>query len=88
MAGVAIITDMDASLPRNISDLFGIIQVPIAINFGSEVLKTGIDIDDQRLFQRVDSTGKLPTTSAPSPGDFSDSFAEAFRSGAESVLCF
>ena len=69
MPGVAIITDTDASLPRNIADQFGIIQVPIAINFGSEVLKTGIDIDDQKLFQRVDSSGKLPTTSAPSPGD-------------------
>jgi fatty acid-binding protein DegV len=42
--------------------------VPIAINFGAEVLKTGIDIDDQSLFARVDKEGKLPTTSAPSPG--------------------
>lgn len=62
--------------------------MPITINFGSEVLKTGIDIDDQVLFARVDKEGKLPTTSAPSPGDFPDTFAQALRAGAESVLCF
>jgi DegV family protein with EDD domain len=88
MPAVAIITDTDASLPKSISDQYQIRQVPITINFGSEVLKTGIDVDDQSLFARVDKEGKLPTTSAPSPGEFSDAFAQALRSGADSVLCF
>ena len=88
MPAVAVITDTDASLPESVSDQFHILQVPITINFGSEVLKTGIDIDDQSLFDRVDREGKLPTTSAPSPGEFSDTFAQALRSGAETVLCF
>jgi DegV family protein with EDD domain len=85
---IAIITDTDASLPEAVCDQYGIFQVPIAINFGSEVFKTGVDIDDKILFERVDEEGVLPTTSAPSPGDFSDAFAEALRKGAESVLCF
>jgi fatty acid-binding protein DegV len=59
--------------------------VLITINFGSEVLKTGIDIHDQSLFARVDKEGKLPTTSAPSPGDFPDIFAQALRAGAGMV---
>jgi fatty acid-binding protein DegV len=59
-----------------------ILQVPIAINFGAEVLKTGIDIDDNSFFALVDKEGKLPTTSTPSPGDFSDTFAQALRAGA------
>lgn len=85
MSAVAIITDTDASLPKSVSDQYKILQVPIAINFGAEVLKTGIDIDDQSLFARVDKEGKLPTTSAPSPGDFSDIFAQALRAGAGMV---
>jgi DegV family protein with EDD domain len=88
MSVVAIITDTDASLPQSISEEFGIYQVPITVNFGNEVLKTGIDIDDQSLFERVDREGKLPTTSAPAPGDFSMVFEKAFDSGAESILCF
>ncbi len=88
MPGIAIITDTDASLPQSICDEFGIYQVPIAINFGLEVLKTGIDIDDKSLFDRVDREGKLPTTSAPAPGDFSKVFEKAFDLDAESILCF
>jgi DegV family protein with EDD domain len=85
---VVIITDTDASLPKKVSDQYGIRQVPIAINFGSEVFQSGVDIDDRMLFDRVDKERQLPTTSAPSPGDFSDAFAEALRSEAESILCF
>lgn len=88
MPEVAIITDTDASLPKTVSDQYGIRQVPIAINFGSEVFQSGVDIDDKILFDRVDKDGQLPTTSAPSPGEFSDAFAEALRSGADSILCF
>lgn len=75
-------------MPKSVSEKFGVHQVPIAVNFGSEELKTGIDIDDRGLFERVDKGGKLPTTSAPAPGDFSSAFEKAFEVGAESVLCF
>jgi DegV family protein with EDD domain len=77
-----------ASLPKDIAEQYGIQQVPITVNFGSEVLKTGIEIDDTRLFARVDKEGTLPTTSAPAPGDFSTAYEQAFKSGAETVLCF
>jgi DegV family protein with EDD domain len=88
MPNIAIITDTDASLPKSMSKQYGIHQVPIAVNFGNEVLKTGIDIDDESLFERVDREGKLPSTSAPAPGDFSSAFEGAFETGAESALCF
>ena len=88
MSKIAVITDSDASIPKSVSDDFRIHQVPIAVNFGSQVLKTGVDIDDKSLFERVDREGKLPTTSAPAPGDFSTAFEHAFESGVESVLCF
>ena len=74
MIKIAIITDTDASLPKSISNDLGIQQVPIAVSFSSEVFKTGIDIDDKSLFERVDREGKLPTTSAPAPGDFSNAW--------------
>jgi DegV family protein with EDD domain len=88
MPAVAIVTDTDASLPKSISDRYGIKQVLIVVNFGKEVLKTGVDIDDKSLFGCVNREGKIPTTSAPSPGDFSDVFAEVLREGAKTVLCY
>ncbi|MFC1922638.1 hypothetical protein ACFLY4_05050 [Chloroflexota bacterium] len=40
MPAVAVITDTVASLHKSVSDQYQIRQVPITINFGSEVLNT------------------------------------------------
>ncbi len=84
---IAIITDTDASLPADVAARYGIQQVPINVHFGDEVLATGVDIDDVRLFARIDREGKLPTTSAPSPGQFLQAYEAAFAAGAEAVVC-
>ncbi len=87
MPSISIITDTDASLPEDVAAQYGIRQVPIMIQFGQESLKTGIDIDDVELFERVDREGTLPTTSAPSPGQFAEAYEAAFADGAEAVVC-
>lgn len=87
MSAIAIITDTDASLPADLAARYGIRQVPINIHFGQEVLATGVDIDDARLFARIDREGKLPTTSAPSPGQFLEAYEAAFAAGVDAVAC-
>ncbi len=88
MAKVAIVTDTDASLPADVAERHGIQQVPINVLFGQEELRSGIDIDEARLFARIDREGKLPTTSAPSPGQFQAAYLAAFAAGADAVACF
>ncbi|MGQ9767209.1 MAG: DegV family protein [Anaerolineae bacterium] len=88
MSKIAVITDTDASLPPAVAARYGIRQVPINIHFGEEVLATGVDIDDARLFERVDREGRLPTTSAPSPGQFLEAYQAAFADGADAIACF
>jgi DegV family protein with EDD domain len=88
MHPIAILTDSDASLPAAIAARHDIRQVPIMVQFGEESLKSGTEVDDAQLFARVDREGALPTTSAPSPGQFVEAFEQAFADGAESVLCF
>jgi DegV family protein with EDD domain len=87
MPSISIVTDTDASLPADIAARYGIRQVPIMVHFGQESLKTGEEIDDARLFARVDQEGKLPTTSAPAPGQFAEAYQAAFDGGAEGVVC-
>lgn len=87
MNKIAIVTDTDSSLPLDLAESYGIILVPITIHFGQETYKTGIDIDDARLFARIDREGKLPTTAAPSPGAFAEAYQRAFDSGAQAVVC-
>jgi len=84
---ITIVTDTDSSLPKDLAGRHGIIQVPINVHFGQETLRTGVDIDDSGLFERVKIDGRLPTTSSPSPGQFIEAFAKAFESGAAAVVC-
>ena len=88
MLSTAVITDTDSSLPADIAARYGIRQVPITVHFGEEAFRTGVDIDDARLFARVDREGKLPTTAAPSPGAFAKAYQAAFDQGADRVICF
>jgi DegV family protein with EDD domain len=88
MPPIAIVTDTDASLPLAVAEKYGIAQVPITVQFGEESFRAVYDIDDANTFARIDKISKLPTTSAPSPGQFNEAFKAAFESGAQTVLCF
>ncbi|MBN2002425.1 MAG: DegV family protein [Anaerolineae bacterium] len=88
MSKIAIITDTDSSLPDNVAKRYGIRQVPINIYFGEDEFKAGVEIDDSTLFLIINREKTLPTTSAPTPGQFAAAFKEAFDDGAESIACF
>jgi DegV family protein with EDD domain len=88
MPRIAIITDTDSALPGELAKKYGIVQVPIIVQFGEESIQDVYGIDNETIFTRIDKEGKLPTTAAPSPGQFVEAFKQAFNSGAEAVLCF
>lgn len=88
MPRIAIVTDTDASLPAEVAARHAIPLVPISVQFGAESYDSGIDIDDARLFARIDRDGKLPTTAAPTPGKFAQAYQSAFDAGASQVICF
>jgi DegV family protein with EDD domain len=46
-----------------------------------------VDIDDHRLFQRIDQLNRLPSTAAPSPGAFAEAYESALNKGADEVVC-
>ncbi len=87
MSRIAIITDTDSGLPIDLAKKHNIIQVPILIQFGNESFRDVYEINNDAIFTRIDREGKLPTTAAPSPGQFVEAFTKAFDSGAEAVLC-
>ena len=87
MGKIAIITDTDASLSNEIAKQLGVYLVPIVINFGNESFQVGEKINDKQLFELIDNYGDLPSTAAPSPGDFTKTFQQAFDDGADEIIC-
>jgi DegV family protein with EDD domain len=87
MSRIAIITDTDSSLPAELAAGYAIQQVPITIHFGEQSFIDGVEIDNSSLFDRIDRLGKLPTTSAPSPGAFVSAYQKVIEEGADSIVC-
>jgi DegV family protein with EDD domain len=87
MPRIAIITDSDSSLPPDLAARYGIRQAPILVHVDDATFTCGKDINDRALFAYVDRVKKLPTTSAPSPAAFEALYEEAFREGAEGIVC-
>lgn len=71
----AVVTDSTADLPREWQTRFGIDVVPLKVLFGKETFRDGVDMTNEQFFQRLAAATSLPTTSAPSPGEF----AEVYR---------
>jgi DegV family protein with EDD domain len=68
----AVVTDSTADLPQDWRDLYDIEVVPLKVLFGTETFKDGVDIDNEEFFRKLSMATKLPTTSAPSPGEFAE----------------
>jgi DegV family protein with EDD domain len=71
----AVVTDSTADLPREWHESYGIEVVPLKVLFGKDTFRDGVDISNEQFFQRLAASTALPTTSAPSPGEF----AEVYR---------
>jgi DegV family protein with EDD domain len=87
MPPIAIITDTDSSLPLDLAEKYNIVEIPIIVQFGEETFRDVYDIDNAAVFARVDREDKLPTTAAPSPGNFVEAYKSAFAAGADQILC-
>jgi DegV family protein with EDD domain len=71
----AVVTDSTADLPDEWRARHGIEVVPLKVLFGSETFRDRVDMTDAQFFARLATSTVLPTTSAPSPGEF----AEVYR---------
>jgi DegV family protein with EDD domain len=65
-----VVTDSTADLPAEWAQRHRIEVVPLKVLFGNETFRDGVDLDSDQFFNRLARSSKLPTTSAPSPGDF------------------
>lgn len=65
-----VVTDSTADVPEEWRERYGIEVVPLRVLFGTESFRDGVDLTSGQFFDRLRQADRLPTTSAPSPGDF------------------
>lgn len=74
MNNVAIITDSVACLPSELVDRYDIEIVPMELMYEDRIYLDGVDITPAQFYDLLARTGKLPTTSAPTPGTYLEVF--------------
>lgn len=77
MGKVAIITDSSACLPQEMVEKYGILVVPMRLIIQGQVYRDGVDITPGKVYNLQRSSRVLPTTSAPSPGEFLEAYCTA-----------
>ena len=67
---VRIVTDSTSDIPPALATELGISVVPLSVIFGDEAFREGVDISQAEFYDKLVRSRVLPTTSAPSVGDF------------------
>jgi len=77
---VAIVTDSTADLPPALAAARSVSVVPLTLHFEGRALLDGIDITPEEFYRRLPSAATHPTTSQPSPGQFSETYSALLES--------
>ncbi|MDA8236089.1 MAG: DegV family protein [Clostridia bacterium] len=76
-----IVTDSTADLPKDILEQYGITVVPLRVLVDGQIYRDGIDLTSEDFYKRLPQTKNLPTTSQPSPGEFTAAYEDLIRNG-------
>ncbi|MCJ8013418.1 DegV family protein [Paenibacillus sp. KQZ6P-2] len=85
MPKVKIFADSTCDLPPEWLRQYDIGLIPLYVTFGDQTYKDGVDLTTPQLYVKVNETGSLPKTAAPSPADFIQAFAPSVEEGREIV---
>lgn len=86
MRRIAIVTDSTCCLPAELVAQHSIHVVPLLICIGGKAHRDNVDITAQEVYKIMRRDEDLPTTSVPTPDDFSKAFVAAGKE-AEGIVC-
>lgn len=78
---IKIFADSTCDLPSTWIQEHDIGIVPLYVVFGEDSFRDGVDITPVELYAKVEETGSLPKTAAPSPSDFIAAFSPSIEQG-------
>jgi DegV family protein with EDD domain len=88
MSKVAVVTDSTAYLPDELIAKYAITVIPLAVVWGEEVLRDGVDITPQDFYARLASAKTLPTTSQLTVSQIKEVFQSLMEQGHDILAMF
>jgi DegV family protein with EDD domain len=85
MGKVVVVTDSSANVPAHLVQQLDIRVVPILLALNGRTFRDGVDVTAQQVYQWLRTSKHLPTTSAPSIGDFLRVYATAAQEASDIV---
>lgn len=87
MSKVRVVTDSTADIPELLRQAAMIEVVPLSVLFGNDAYRDRVDISNAEFLRRLQTVGRnLPTTAAPSPGQFEEVYLHLAHGGAEGIV--
>ncbi len=83
---LAIITDSTSDLNADELSRLGVEAVPLHVNFKGSSFRDWLEISPAEIIAGVEAGADLPSTSQPSPEEFSAAYQRAIDAGAEEIL--
>ena len=81
MEKIKIITDSTADLSNELYEKYDIEVLPLLINFGEESYLDGVEINPQKVFERIEKEDVLPTTAQVIPNRFIEAYKKYLSEG-------
>lgn len=86
MAKVGIVTDSTCDLrPEELAAL-DVVMVPLTVHFGDESFRDWLDLSPEEFYPRLAAFSGLPTTSQPSPADFTAAYTALAEAGVDEIV--
>jgi DegV family protein with EDD domain len=82
MEQVIVVTDSASTVPEALMQELNIRVVPILLHLANRTYRDGIDLTPDQFYQLLRTSTEVPSTSAPSVGDFSRIYAAAAQDAA------
>jgi len=83
---IHVVTDSTSDLTPAQAGGLGVTVVPLIVRFGEDQFRDGVDLDSEAFYRRLTSSKVHPTTSQPSPEEFSAVYRSLLRGPDDSVV--
>ncbi len=81
---VRIVTDSTSDIPPELRERYGIVTVPLTVQFGMDIYLDNIDLTPEEFYAKQEQ-GPFPTTAQPPVGAFEEAFRQLQAEGASGV---